>query len=803
MGEPGAGKSRLTWELVQSLQRKGWLALEGASASHARASLQPITELVRGYFGIDEHTDPADASDRVMQALRQHDSDLIKLAPAMLDLMRVPFTDSAWEQTEPARRRQTLLLAVRKLLLNECRNRPVVLVIEDLHWADSATLEAVELLFEVLPIARLFVIVTYRPEFQSMRFARGSQQLLTLSPLPAASVQSMLGTLLGDDEKLATLRSLIAARADGNPFFLEECVRTVLVREGAGPEVEGDTDGLRTALRDHPRIDVPITVHAVLAARIDDLAPVDRQVLQNAAVIGRVVPIWLLGALTALPLAELEVPLWRLCVAGFLVGNGSGEASEYMFTHALTQDVAYRGLLLEHRQALHGSALDALTRHYGARHIEHAELLAYHAYQGERWVEAVKFLRSAAGWAKARSEYLNASALLKEACLAAAHLPPGVLKIKREIDIRFELRNVLWGRDRLVEGLAVLAEVEPLLEELLVLGDGDPLTRSIDVRSRRARLLAHTTSNYLVIGDNERALELGSEALELARQVDEPELQADTSLFRGVLHTSRGDFRTALEHLERVVRVLADRTLGRSFEDFYTVHAQVWQVWCLAELGRVAEAEVAVARARMTAQVAKHSHNVVAADWAAGFLDRARGRHEAAQQWLAHGEVICRSAGVHLWLRPTAALLGDARVRCGRLADGLALLEASMVDSENNVGLALWRTALAEAYLRAGRIDDAYATGEGAYRLSCKHNEAGFQAHAARGLGRIAAAAGDVREARSRFREALALGDARGMLPLLARCHADLALLDGAASEHARAAESLAARLGLRVSDLD
>jgi class 3 adenylate cyclase/tetratricopeptide (TPR) repeat protein len=780
VGDPGVGKSRLVWEFVRGAREQGWLVLMTAAVSHGRTAVfRPLADLFRTYFETDERSDPAATRTAVAQRLQRVDPALAATLPAFLDLMRVPFEDAAWQETEPAQRREQTLQGILSVLLHEARTRPVLLVFEDLQWIDSPTQEALDRLLEVLPGAPMLMLVTHRPEHRHAWAARDGYAEILLEPLAREVAERMLEELLGGDARLSALKQRLIERTEGNPFFLEECVRTLVASNVLTEEGGAYRPAMQLA-----DVDVPVTVHAVLAARIDRLAPADKQLLQTAAVIGRHVPIWLLQAVSDLPDEALRHNLARLQGTAFLVkGTAFGEP-EVVVSHALAQDVAYRGVLLERRRAVHRRIVAAIEARYGERRFEHAELLGHHAFNGQQWDKAVVYLRKAGARAMYRSEYAEAAAFHKESLAAASHLPEGRDRTELEIDIRFELRNVLWAVGRLVEGLDYLSQAEPLAVSL-----GDP--------RRLARLSAHQTSNYLVLGDNAQALECAREAFARARTLGDLALLVDTELFLGVLHTSLGDYRQALEHLDSVIAALGGDHRHGHFGDFYAVHGYTWRVWCLAELGRFAEAAAGVAQAMRIADVSRHSHNIVAACWAAGLLDRMRGETESAVQLLERAHALCQSAGVNLWLRPSAAMLGDVYVRAGRVPAGIRMLEQAVRPAENNVALAAWKVALAEAYASVGRIDEGEEAAASALTLARERREAGFAAYALRAIGWIAALRGRAEEAAGLYRDALALASERGMLPLAARCHLGLAGLVGQEGEHAAAARDLCRRMGI------
>jgi len=791
VGDPGVGKSRLAWEFIREQRTRGWVVLETAAMSYGRTmAFRPLTDLFRSFFGIDDRNDPAVLRETVRRRLSGLEPSLALALPAFLDLLRVPFDDADWRDAEPAQRRERTLDAIRRLLLQVSRTRPLLLVFEDLHWVDGPTQDVLDRLIEVLPAARILVLVTYRPEFRHPWTLKDCYAELRLDPLPRESAEAMLETLLGADSSLARLKATLLERTEGNPFFLEECVRTLVASNVLGGE-----RGRCRLIVEFTRIEVPETVHAVLAARIDLLAPTEKRLLQTASVIGRQVPMPLLQTIAELPEDILEKSLVRLQAAGFLVETGAVTGPEYAFAHALTQEVAYRSVLRDRRRAMHGKIVTAIEQHYSERPSEHVELLAHHALRAERWQEAVRYLREAGGMAVGRSEYVEAAAFFKESLGAVAHLPSGPDRASHEIDLCFDLRNVLWARGRLVEGLDYLRQAEPLAVALK------------DQR-RLAQLTAHKSGNYLVLGDNAHALECGEEALALARQLNDFALQVDANQFLGVLYTSLGDYHRALEHLDsNMAWMVGERRLGR-FGQFYSVHGQAWRVWCFAELGRFDEAAFAADEAMQLANASSLTQNIVAACWASGYLDRIRGQLSAAVAELERGYALCQSGGVNVWLRPSAAMLGHTYAWAGRLSEGIALLEYAVQPAENNVAVAAWKMALAETYLLAGRIADAERMANSAVTLAFARKEIGFAAYALRVLGAISARNAREDIAENRYREALKHALPCGMQVLAARCWAGLAALEESAgrpkqvAEYTAAAHDLCRRMGVDFADL-
>ncbi len=294
----------------------------------------------------------------------------------------------------------------------------MLLVFEDLHWIDSETQALLDTLVESLPTVRLLLLVNYRPEYQHGWGSKTYYAQLRLDPLPPASAEDFLQALLGDDPSLAPLKQLLIARTEGNPFFLEESVRT-LVETG----VLVGTPGAYRLAQALPTIQVPATVQAVLAARIDRLPPEEKRLLQTAAVIGTEVPFALLQAIAELPEADLHRGLAHLQAAEFLYEASLFPELVYTFKHALTHEVAYSGLLLERRRVLHARIVEALEALAGDRVAEQVERLAHHALRGEVWDKALAYCRQAGEKAMTRSAHREAVGYFEQALSALPHLP--------------------------------------------------------------------------------------------------------------------------------------------------------------------------------------------------------------------------------------------------------------------------------------------------------------------------------------------------------------------------------------------
>ena len=419
IGEPGVGKTRLFHEFTHASRTQGWLLLESSSTSYGKATpYLPVIDLLKAYFQIEDRDDGRRMREKLTGRLLTLDPALGPTLPAFLALLEVPVEDASWQALDPSQRRQRTLDALKRLLLRESQVQPLLLVFENLHWIDAETQAFLDGLVESLPAARLLLLVNYRPEYQHGWRKKTYYTQLRLDPLPPASAEALLHSLLGDDAGLEPLKQRLIERTQGNPFFLEESVRTLVETQ----VLVGDQGAYRLA-KALPSIQVPATVQAVLAARIDRLPPEEKQLLQTAAVIGTEVPLALLQAVAEAPEELLRLGLTHLQAAEFLYETRLFPEHEYTFKHALTQQVAYETLLQERRRALHARIVEALEALAEDRVAEQVERLAHHALRGEVWDKALTYCRQAGDEGHGAVGAPRGRRVLRAGAQALPHLP--------------------------------------------------------------------------------------------------------------------------------------------------------------------------------------------------------------------------------------------------------------------------------------------------------------------------------------------------------------------------------------------
>jgi class 3 adenylate cyclase/tetratricopeptide (TPR) repeat protein len=767
VGEPGVGKSRLVREFTTIHLPAEWRVLEAfATSFDTSAAYLPMISLLRGYFDLQELDDARAIRDRVTAALLDLDQSLLGALPALLTLLDVTVEDPAWEGLEPRQRRQRTLDAIRRLLIRESQRRPLCLAIEDLHWIDPEAQAVLDALVESLPAARILLVVTYRPEYKQGWSRKTYYAQIAVHPLPHGMAEELLRGVLGDGADVARLRAQLIERTEGNPFFLEESVRH-LVETGA---LSGERGAYRLG-RGADTVEVPATVQALLAARIDRLALEDKRVLQCAAVIGKDVPLPLLEAIADVSDDELRRSVHDLQAAEFLYETSLFPVFEYTFKHALTLDVAFGTLLQDRRRALDARLVEALETMTGDRTAEQVERLAHHAFRGGVWDKAATYCREAGARAFARSAHRTDVRYFEQALEALLHLPETPETIGQSIDLRLDLRASLSPLGDFGRMLDYMTEAERLAEAL-----GD---------RRRLGLVASVLANYFnVMLDLERAVEYGERAVAIASEVHDTTVTTLANNFLGLARFSLGEFPAAIELARRNVAMLQGELARERFglPLLPAVYSRTLLAWSLAELGNFAEAAEFGREAIRIAETVDHPHTLVFACLGLGTVHLQRGDFQEAITHLERAVRTCRTGDVPGAFALAASPLASAYCLAGRADAALDLLKEAIEQAiaiGDPFGHWLRAARRAEAYLLVGRAADALPLAQRGVEISKAVKGRGVMGWALRLMGEVAAAQTPplVAEAEAAYREALKMAQEMGMRPLEARCRLGLGAL--------------------------
>jgi class 3 adenylate cyclase/tetratricopeptide (TPR) repeat protein len=767
VGEPGVGKSRLYWEFVRSHPAHGWLILESSSVSYGKATpFLPLIDLLRSYFQIEPADEPRKLRERITGKILSLDRALEPWLPAFLWLLDVTVEDLQWQRLDPAQRRLWALEGAKRLLLRESQIQPVLVLFEDLHWIDAETQALLDSLVEGLPTARFLLLVNYRPEYQNLWSRKTYHRQLNIDPLPPESADELLAALLGTDSGLLTLKQLLIRRTDGNPFFLEESVKTLVETKALTGE-----RGAYVLANTSQSFQIPTTAHAILAARIDRLSADDKRLLQAASVIGKDVPFALLQSIADLPEEGLRRGVAQLQASEFLYEAKLFPDLEYTFRHALTHDVAYNSLLKDRRRGLHAQIVEAIEALYTQRLNEHVEDLAHHAFRGEVWGKAVDYLRQAGVKNFARSANRDAATNFEQALTALAQFPKTRETLERAVDLRLALRNALWPLGDCETGLGHLRDAENMANELA------------DQR-RLGWIAAYQSENTRQTGHAANAPGFAKRALLIAEETGDQPLRVAANYHLGSAYFVTGDYQRTGEYLSQVLQLLK----GDGFRErcglagFPAVMSRAVWALALAERGEFEHGLVQVQEGIGIAETLDHPFSQIFALRAFGYLQGSRGDLDNAVRLTERSLALSHDRNISQLSPNVAAWLGYLYTLSGRVEQALSLLQQAITTMESK-GHIQWRLPvlayLGEAYLLGGRLEDALRVTQQGLNLSREHGHRGSEAWALRLLGEIALRQGrtEVAKAEAHYRAARTLAFELGMRPLVAHCHFGLGKL--------------------------
>jgi tetratricopeptide (TPR) repeat protein len=472
----------------------------------------------------------------------------------------------------------------------------------------------------------------------------------------------------------------------------------------------------------------------VLAARIDRLPPEAKYLVQTAAVLGNPVPVPILRAIAEMPEELLQRSLAHLQAMELLYETQVVPELTYTFKHALTHEVAYGSLLRERRRALHARVVDTMETLYAGRLGEQVERLADHAFRGELWDKALAYYWQVGTKAFAHAAHREAVAWFEQALKVLQHLPADRDRHAQAIALMIELRHALVR----------LGEWTTQQRVLNLLCEAKRLAEAIEAHRQLVQISNYIATHFRLLGDYDRALTAGQRGLDLALAVGDDALQGLANAALGPVYYHLGDYRWAQEVLRHSIATLADeRTQARRGPiTLLSGHPHAWLLMCLAQVGGFAEGRTLGTEAVRIAEASESPYGLAMAYQGAGVLFLRQGDFDHAIAVLERGFDLCRSRNFENWFSGLAATLGYVYALSGRLAEAWPLLEEAVAQDAAMRGgrplstRVLWQS---EAYLLAGRLEEARLLAMQALDFVRTRQERGNEAWTLRLLGELAA----------------------------------------------------------------
>ncbi|HLW72097.1 MAG TPA: adenylate/guanylate cyclase domain-containing protein [Candidatus Binataceae bacterium] len=727
MAEAGTGKSRLFHEFKATIPAT-CKVLEAYSVSHGKASAWlPMLELLRNYFGIQDTDDAAARREKVRNAQTELDLALTDTLPYLFGLLGVVEGADPLAQMDPQIKRQRTLEAIKRIILRENLNQPVVLIFEDLHWVDAQTQALLDLLADSVARANVLLLVNYRPEYHHEWTNKSYYSQLRLEPLGGADGAAMLAALLGEAVELNPLKRLITERTGGNPFFIEEIVQA-LFEDGALAR-----NGVVKVTRSLSQLRLPPTVQGMLASRIDRQPSEHKQLLQTLAVIGRESSRALLRQVASHADTQLERILADLQAGEFIYEQPAATDVEYVFKHALTQEVAYNSLLIERRKQVHERAGHAVESLFAGQLDDHLTQLAHHYSHSDNIDKAIEYLGRAGQQAIKRSANAEAIENISSAIELLHALPDSPERDRQELRIQLALGPAL---------IAIKSWAAPEVERVFI------RARQLCEKLRESQQLFATLFGlyavYLVRGRFRMASELANELLRRAQDANDPTLLMLGNLAAGDTLFEMGEFSQSLRHLEAGIalyipeqhRAFAFSFIGLDIKVNCLSYAasNLWHLGYPEQARRYSDAAVA------WGQELAHPHSQAFAQGLAGNMGKLRGEIPVVRRGAEKLVALSAEHGFALWSAQATVLLGWAMVQQGQAARGIGLTREGLATFRTtgaDIGRPYFLSLLVEACIKTKCFEEGLTVLEEAQKLANQNENRSHDAELLRLRGEL------------------------------------------------------------------
>ena len=675
-GEPGIGKTRLLYEFHNDLNRKGMRYYQGGCLSYGSSTpYLPVLELFRQLCGINDKDHAEAITAKIVSCLKQAHLESAELVALLQQFVSLPTDHQTLAHLTLQARRQRTIKTLCQLVLHAHQDAPCVIALEDLHWIDASSEEWLVGLAAQLAGAAILLVATYRPGYKASWLEQSWATQLALPRLNRqagiALVRSVPRAVIPSDE----LALDVVAKAEGNPFFLEELTWNL------------EADYAES-------LNIPDTVQAVLAARIDRLAPADKRLLQTSAVVGVQAPFTLLQALSDLSSTALEQGLLRLQAAEFLFETEVGLERSYHFKHALTQEVAYQSLLSRSKQQLHKKIACTLEEQFPASAATQPEILAHHYSEAGMSMEAIAYWQQAGRRAYEHSAHVEAISYINRGLAVLDDLADSEQRRRQELALQLTLGPVLMA----TKGYAA-PEVEQTWTRARLLCEHTGKT------SKKFQVLVGLWNFYWVSGQLQKALLTAQELLSLAEDQQDPGclLRAHAALGEILFHT--GQLPAARQHLAQGVELYHSLERHSHATESPSVACICYMAWVLWHLGYPDQARVHAEQALALARSLSHPFSLAIALSLTAELHQFYLETKTAEALSGEAIEVAREQEFPFWQGTAMVLRGWAWAVTGKPDEGIALLQQ---------GISVFRSTRAEVQLSSwfGLLAEAYGNGE-------------------------------------------------------------------------------------------
>ncbi len=691
----------------------------------------PILDVTRSFIGVKEGEQEHVIRQKLKERILGLDENLRHVIAPYQELLSLKVDDEEFAKLEPKQKREKTFEAIRDLLIRGSQDRPLVLVIEDLHWIDKTTEEFLTYMIGWLPKTRILLLLLYRPEYTHQWGSKSYYSMIGVGHLSTSTSAELVAAILEGGDVVPELRELILNRAAGNPLFMEELTHA-LVQNGSIQK----KDDQFVLTRDVSSVQVPDTIQGIIAARMDRLEESLKRIMQVAAVIGREFAFRILETITEMK-EELKSGLVNLQGLEFIYEKSLFPDLEYIFRHALVQEVAYNSLLINRRKEIHEKIGRAIESLYPTRLEEFCEMLAYHYSKSGNLAKAYEYLKESANKAVRKDALFEGVRFYKEAMEVLSQLSQTDENKREQIDLVLAMRGPL-GRTGFTEGLLpMLQKAEALAGEL---------------RDDKRKVQAQSGLGVYYIlkgGDPELGWQYVESCMKYPEVVEDVELMVPIGRDLCVSCLVSGDYQRIRRVAPTIIALIEGS--GRQAEFFgaaYNPYAHVLMLWGAATAGsgafdqgeRLFEKALSFAieiNHPATVAVVEFSYGAWFAIWGDG--QKAVGLLENTVKHAEESQTVVFRGLVSAWLGYAHCLMGEPITAVDLIEKGIKV--------HTDLGIPWWRSVChffcSYAHFQLGETAEARAHAELALQFSLENNERDGQGLSRAWLGRVLAKSGD------------------------------------------------------------
>jgi class 3 adenylate cyclase/tetratricopeptide (TPR) repeat protein len=724
IGEAGVGKSRLILELRGKLPQNH-AYLEGHCLPYGSSiPFLPLLDILRSFFDIQEGEPEKQSKEKMREKTLGLDENLTHALPAFQDLLCPPAEDESWSNLEPKEKRLKTFEAIRDLLIRLSQVRPLILMVDDLHWTDKTSEEFLDYFVGWLANTRILLLLLYRPEYIHPWGSKSYYSQIRLDQLSAGTSAELVQSILERGEVVPEIMEIILTRAAGNPLFMEELTKTLL--ENGSIKKDNHRYVLTVEASD---VQVPDNVQGIIAARMDRLKDNIKRTMQVASVIGRDFAFSILQTITGMR-DELKAHLLDLQNLEFIYEKSLLPELEYIFKHAVTQEVAYDSILIQRRRELHERIGMAIERIYGERTEEFLEMLSHHYSRSDNPEKSYIFSKLSGKKAIRNNSAWEAFSYYREALGALKRMP----------DEKRSKRNQLEVLHLMLVPMILLGFPE---ETLSILQEGEKLSKELGEKKSLIRFYTNMGLYYSNRGKPTEGNRYSGRAFEEAEAIQDVETVAQSGPDLCLSHGTRGEYEKAIDVALRVTDAIVKA--GRESETFggpMNVYPALLAISGnnRAMLGNFDEARALVERALKAANLYANSMTIAVCQLNYGWVHLTKGEAKLASEHFSSSIQCFEEAK---FMQPLAlawtgsglahTLLGDPETGRNHVEKGLMIHREAAI--EWNLAIHLYSLGICQH--SSGDLKNAQDSFREAFRLSQKNQEKHMEGKSRIWFGRI------------------------------------------------------------------